>query len=117
LEHGTDNTFVFVDGSNTGFVNLLKIAFSESLRWEKQNISPESMHVLPISFASTHKEMLSELVLLVSKEYLCIPASMTKLEVALRTAWANELSLDKSRSEYNDLTDGLRLACKMYKMN
>jgi len=53
--------------------------------------------------------------MLVSKEYLCILASMTKL-VALRTAWANGLSLDKERSSYNDLTDALRLACKMYNM-
>ena len=77
LEHGTDNTFVFVDGSNTGFVNLLKIAFSESLRWEKQHISPESMHVLPISFASTHKEMLSHVAMLASKSYLAIPKNLT----------------------------------------
>ena len=96
----------------------MKVAFNESLNWEKkqQNITPESMKILPVNFSTEHKNMLSALVLLVSKEYLCIPASMTKLEVALRTAWANELSLDKERSSYNDLTDSLRLACKMYKM-
>ena len=118
LDHDIDNTFVFCDAANTGFVSLLKVAFSESLNWQKSQtrISPETMKILPISFGSTHREMLSHLALLVSKEYLCIPASMTKLEVALRTAWANELSLDKSRSEYNDLTDACRLACKMYEM-
>jgi hypothetical protein len=111
------NIWFFVDGANRAAVNLMKVAFNESLNWEKQNITPESMKVLPVNFSTEHKNMLSALVLLVSKEYLCIPASMTKLEAALRTAWANELSLDKSRSEYNDLTDACRLACKMYKMN
>jgi hypothetical protein len=118
LTHGLDNTFVFCDAANTGFVSLLKVAFSESLNWQNSQtrISPETMKVLPISFGTTHKEMLSHLSMLVSKEYLCVPKSMNKLEIALRTAYANELSLDKSRSEYNDLTDALRLACKMYKM-
>ena len=116
LEHGTDNTFIFVDGSNTGFVNLLKIAFSESLRWEKQHISPESMHVLPISFASTHKEMLSHVAMLASKSYLAIPKEFDRLIISLRTAYANELSLDKERTSYSDSLDALRLACKMYKM-
>ena len=74
------------------------------------------MKVIPVNFSTEHKQMLSHLAMLVSKEYLTNPSSMTKLEVALRTAYANELSLDKSRSEYNDLTDALRLSCKMYKM-
>ena len=56
--------------------------------------------------------MLSHLALILAKEYLCIP----KLQIALRPAYANEYSLDKERSSYNDTTDALRLACKMYKM-
>ena len=35
LQYGTDNTFIWVDGSNRAFCNLLKVAFSESLNWEK----------------------------------------------------------------------------------
>ena len=34
LQYGTDNSFIFIDGSNRDFVNLLKVAFSESLSWE-----------------------------------------------------------------------------------
>ena len=30
LQYGTDSTGVFVDGTNRAFVNLLKIAFTES---------------------------------------------------------------------------------------
>ena len=60
--------------------------------------------------------MLSHLSMLVSKEYLCIPKQFDKMEIALRTAYADEYSLNKDRSSYNDLTDSLRLACKQYKM-
>ena len=55
--------------------------------------------------------------MLVSKEYLAIGKEHDKLLVSLRTAWAQELSLDKEQTSYNDSLDALRLACKMYKMN
>ena len=102
LQYGTDNTFILVDGSNRAFVNLAKVTFGESLNWEKSitKPSPNNMKVIPVNFSTEHKQMLSHLAMLVSKEYLTIPSSMTKLEVALRTAYANELSLEKSRSEY-----------------
>ena len=32
------NTLLFVDGANRAAVNLMKVAFNESLNWEKQNI-------------------------------------------------------------------------------
>ena len=54
--------------------------------------------------------------MIVSKSYLCLPKQFDKLEIALRTAYADEYSLNKERSSYHDLTDGLRLACKQYKM-
>jgi len=80
----------------------MKVAFNESLNWEKQNNSPNSMIVLPVNF---------------SKEYLCIPKEYDKLIIPLRTAYANEHSLDKKQTSYSDSIDALRLACKMYKMN
>ena len=75
------------------------------------------MKVLPVNFATEHKQMLAHLAMLVNKEYLAIPKSYDKLIVSLRTAWANELSLDKEQTSYSDSIDALRLACKMYKMN
>jgi hypothetical protein len=97
---------------------MIKLAFGESLNWDKSitKPSPNNMKVIPCNFSTDHKQMLSHLAMMVSKEYLAIPSSMNKLEIAMRSAWANELSLDKDRTEYNDLTDALRLACKMYKM-
>ena len=86
------NTWFFVDGANREAVNLMKVGFSEPLNWEnsKTMISPESMKVLPINFGTEHKQMLSHLAMLVSKEYLCIPKEFDKLILSLRTAWANE---------------------------
>ena len=72
------------------------------------------MKVLPVNCSTEHKQMLSHLSMLVFKEYLAIPASMDNLAIALRTAYAKELSLNKDRSSYNDFC--LRLACKMYEM-
>ena len=113
------NTWFFVDGSNRAFVNLMKVAFNESLRWEnsKQGPNPEAHKVLPVNFATEHKQMLAHLSTLISKSYVAVPKEFDKLIVSLRTAYANELSLDKERTSYSDSIDALRLACKMYKMN
>jgi len=53
---------------------------------------------------------------MISKEYIAIPKEFDKLIISLRTAYANELSLDKGKTSYSDSLDSLRLACKMYKM-
>ena len=96
----------------------MKVAFNEPLSWEssKQGPNPEAWKVLPVNFATEHKQMLSHLALLVSKSYLAVPKEFDKLIISLRTAWANEYSLDKEQSSYSDSLDALRLACKMYKM-
>ena len=95
----------------------MKVAFDESLPWDKDSVNPDIMKVLPVNFATEHKQMLSHLALLVSKSYLAVPKEFDKLIISLRTAWANELSLDKEQTSYSDSIDALRLACKMYKMN
>ena len=72
------NTWFFVDGANRAAVNLMKVAFSESLNWEKSRITPESMKVLPVNFATDHKQMLSSLALIISKEYIAISKEKRK---------------------------------------
>jgi len=119
LQYGTDNTFIFVDGSNRAFVNLAKVTFGESLNWEKSitKPSPNNMKVIPCNFSTDHKQMLSHLAMMISKEYLCIPKEFDRLIISLRTAYSNgELALDKERTSYSDSLDACRLACKMYKM-
>jgi hypothetical protein len=75
----------------------MKGAFNESLNWEtnKQGPNAEAWEVLPVNFATEHKQMLSHLAMIVSKEYLAIPKEFDKLIRSLRTAYANEYSLDK----------------------
>jgi hypothetical protein len=53
--------------------------------------------------------MLSNLHAVVTKGYLAIPEKYDKLITSLRTTWADELSLDKKETSYNDLLDSLRL--------
>ena len=57
------------------------------------------MNVIPVSFAAEHKQMLSHLAMIVSKEYLAIPKEYDKLVIALRTANSTELSLDKETNK------------------
>ena len=97
------------------FSNLLKVAFNESLIWEKNliRITPDNMKVLPASFADKHKQMLSHLPMMISK---CISKEYDKIFISLRTVYANELSVDKERTSYSDSLDALSLACKMDKM-
>ena len=112
------NTWFWVDGANRVFVNLMKVAFNESLNWEtsKQGPNPEAWKVLPVNFATEHKQMLAHLHMLINKEYLAIPEQFDKLIISLRTAYAKEYSLDKEQTSYSDSLDASRLACKMYKM-
>ena len=51
--------------------------------------------------------------MLIKKEYFAIPKEYDKLIISLRTAYANEYSLDKEQTSYSDSSDALRLACKI----
>ena len=72
--------------------------------------------ILPVNFNANYKEMLSHLYTLANKEYLAIPEKFDKLIVSLRTAWAQDYSLDKEQTSYNDLLDTFRLSLKGYKI-
>ena len=54
--------------------------------------------------------------LLVNKEYLAILEENDKLLVSMRTAIANEYTLNKEQTSYDDMFDALRLSLKAYKM-
>ena len=51
-KYGSDSTSIYVDGSNRAFLNMLKIAFNESLNWEKSMVKPNAnnMNVIPVNF-------------------------------------------------------------------
>ncbi|MGI0033699.1 MAG: hypothetical protein ACRD97_10590 [Nitrososphaeraceae archaeon] len=75
------------------------------------------MEILPVNFGTEHKQMLSHLYLMINKGYLAMPEQYDKLIVSLRTAQANEYSLHKEQTSYDDLLDGLRLSLKGYTIN
>jgi Terminase large subunit, T4likevirus-type, N-terminal len=108
------NTLFYVDGANRGAVNLMKVAFDESLNWETNDVSPEIMKIIPVNFTTEHKSMLSHLHVMINKGYLAIPAEYDKVLTSLRTAYAEELNLKKDVTSYNDLLDALRLSLKGY---
>jgi hypothetical protein len=110
------NTIFFVDGSNRAGINLLKVAFDESLNWDSNDVNPELMKIIPVNFTSEHKQMLSHLHVMINKGYLAIPKQHEKLITSLRTAYAREYSLDKEQTSYDDSLDGLRLSLKAYQI-
>jgi Terminase large subunit, T4likevirus-type, N-terminal len=115
-QYGYMNLFFFIDGSNRGVVNLLKIGWQESLNWEKTTDfgSNSNIKIRPVNFSTEHKNMLSNLHAVITKQYLAIPPRYDKIITSLRTAYANELSLDKEQTSYDDLLDALRLGLKAY---
>ena len=108
------NTLFYVDGANRGAVNLMKVAFDESLNWETNDVSPEIMKIIPVNFTTEHKAMLSHLHIMINKNYLAIPKQFEKLITSLRTVYAREYSLDKDQTSYSDSLDALRLSLKAY---
>jgi hypothetical protein len=76
-------------------VNLLKIRWQESLSGESNQSFGLNVRIRPVNFNTEHRNMLSNLHAVVSKGYLAIDKKYDKLINSLRTAYANELSLDK----------------------
>ena len=70
------------------------------------------MKILPVNFATEHKQMLQNLHGVISMGALAIPEQMKDLIISLRTAKATDWSLDKRETVSNDMLDGLRLALK-----
>jgi len=67
------NLYYHIDGSNRSMANLLKIKFDESLDWDSKDAGPEIMKVVPVNFATEHKQMLSHLHVMVTEKHLVIP--------------------------------------------
>jgi len=115
-QYGYMNVAYFIDGSNRAMVNLLKIKFGESLYWDKiKDFGKNSaIKIRPVNFSTEHRNMLSNLHAVISKGLLAIPEKYQELLTSLRTAYCDELNLDKDKTSYSDLLDALRLALKAY---
>jgi hypothetical protein len=108
------NIRFIVDGANRGFCTELKIMLDENPNFEYKDVSPESMQVIPINFLKDHRDMLSNLYLMMHKGYIAIPKEHHDLITSLRTAKASEYSLDKQQTSHNDIFDSLRMSLKGY---
>jgi hypothetical protein len=113
-KHGFMNTLFYIDGSNRAMVNLLKIRWDESLTWETSQSFGPNTKIRPVNFSTEHRNMLSNLHAMITKEYLAIPEKHDKLLTSLRTAYAEELNLKKDITSYDDLLDATRLSLKAY---
>jgi hypothetical protein len=115
LMKSTPNTWAYVDGSARSLITELKIAFNENINYEKtEDVTLHNNRIIPVNFVKEHKQLLQNLYSLVSNQYLCIPESMEKVIISLKSAIATEYSLDKAQSSYNDTLDSLRLACRPF---
>jgi hypothetical protein len=102
------------DGSNRAMVNLLKIRWDEPLTWETSQTFGPNTKIRPVNFSTEHRNMLSNLHAMITKQYLAIEEKHNKLLTSLRTAYAEELNLKKEQTSYDDLLDALRLSLKGY---
>jgi hypothetical protein len=108
------NIRFLIDGSNAGFVRQMKVIFGEEPNYDPTDTSLETQEIVPISFSAEHKQLLSHLYIMINKGYLAIPEKFDKLIISLRTAQANEYTLDKKQTSYDDSLDALRLSLKGY---
>ena len=99
----------FIDGSNAGFINEVKVLFGESTRWKKaEDVSLNSYNIIPVNFR-THEQMLRKTSSFLSKGCIAIPKEYDKLITSLRTAQATEWNLNKEDTVNDDSLDALRL--------
>jgi hypothetical protein len=107
------NTHFFVDGSNAGTVNEIKVKFGEGLSWRdnyKKGIN-KSERIHPINFGTDHEEMLKQMYDMLSRKMLAVPSTYNNLIIAMRTAQVKEWKLDKEQSVNHDYLDAARLMC------
>lgn len=92
-----------------------------TLNWESKDSFGRNANikVRPVPFNRDARNMLNHLFTLVTKGYLAIEGDnpkFSKLLTSMRTC-ANEWDLDKRRTLFSDLLDGLRLALKGFELN
>jgi Terminase RNaseH-like domain len=113
---------VYIDAANPSFIRSLKlaigdredyenqIAYYKKMKWNWHN----HMSVIPVSFNVEHKEMLGHAKMILEKGQLAINPAFDKLITSLRTAVAEDNSIDKESTSYDDILDAYQLALKNY---
>ena len=98
----------FIDSSNAGFINEVKVLFGENVRWKKaEDVSIHSANIIPVNFRN-HEYMLRKTASFLSRGMIAIPKEFDKLIISLRTAQATEWNLNKEDTVNDDSLDALR---------
>jgi hypothetical protein len=113
---------VYMDAHNPSFIRSLKIAIGERQDYENEIAFYKRMNwnwrkrmtVIPISFNKEHQEMLGHAKMILEKGLLAINPKFDKLITAFRTTIAEENSLDKEATSYDDILDAHQLALKNF---
>jgi len=87
-----------------------QIAYYKKMKWNWHN----HMVVIPVSFNVEHKEMLGHYKMMLEKSCMAINPIFDKLITSLRTAIAEEITLDKEATSYDDILDAYHLALKNF---
>ena len=87
-----------------------QIAYYKKMKWNWRN----HMTVIPVSFNVGHKEMLGHAKMILVKGQVAINPAFDQLITSLRTAIAEENSVDKEATSYDDILDAYQLALKNY---
>jgi hypothetical protein len=122
------NTKILVEASAPSVVSALKSQMGEAVDYltllnnrKKYKLRDVyfDMTVLPIVFNTTiKKEMLLNLKELLDAGLIALnPEKHASLILALRTATATEMILDKDATTSNDVLDAMTLACKRISIN
>ena len=113
---------IYIDAANPSFIRSLKlaigdredyenqIAYYKKMKWNWHN----HMTLIPVSFNVEHKEMLGHAKMILEKGLIAVNPVFDKLITSLRTAIAEENSLDKEGTSYDDILDAYQLALKNY---
>jgi hypothetical protein len=123
-----ENTKIFVDASAPAVITAIKANLNEQTdyleviaRRKKKHIRDPTfdMSVIPVNFTSAEKKnMLLNLKELVDSNVVAIDLERhQRLILALRTASATDMILNKETTESDDLLDALSLACKQIAIN
>ena len=124
----TYNTKILVDASSPSVVSALKSQMGEPtdylslLNYRKKNKLRDvyfEMIVIPVNFnMATKKEMLLILKELLDAGLIAINLERhANLVLALRTAQATNMILDKEATSNDDLLEAMSLACKRITIN
>ena len=116
---------IFIDSANSEVVAAVKAALNERVDYEKQIAILRQKHpkyldlttymnVIPMSFGSDGRDMLSHTKIIMDNKWLAIHPRFNKLIIALRTATATDGLLHKAETSHDDLLDALRLSLQRF---